>query len=361
MHANLSSSAIAFCTLLRERHEFALGRAETHDVLRATELIGISDRTRLRAALRSICCGRKTDIAAFDLAFDEYFTSGPPGVPQPKHARRRRPQGAGDTDNERLSKFALEDEGLADGWQAMRARYSPSASAAPPPPVPGPGYEEAVDVANRLVARIRLGRSRRWRPQKRGRRVDVRRTLRTSLQTGGEIAELRHLGHPLRNPRFIVLVDGSRSMNEHARAALQIAYALCRRSRRTNIFCFSTELREITRELRSIPRDGTGRLDGIGEAWGGGTRIGASLREFVRKFRAKLDEHTYVIVVSDGLDVGNIADLEYAMREIQRRAAAVAWVNPHAGEPGFEPTARGMQAVLPFISALTTWAELIGA
>ncbi len=357
----LVPSTVDFCTRLREEHGFALGRAEMHDALRAMDLVGIADRTRLRAALRSICCSRPDEIATFDLTFEEYFTSGTAGVPQPKHARRRRPQGSGPPPSERQSTFALESESLGESWQALRARYSPAASAAPPPPVPGPGFEEAAEVVNRLVARVRLGRSRRWRPQTRGRRIDVRRTLRASLQTGGEIAALRYLDHPLRNPRFVLLVDGSRSMNEHAAAALQVAYALCRRSRRASVFCFSTALREITRELRAVPRDGAGRLSEIGEAWGGGTRIGASLSEFVRKFRARLDENTYVIVVSDGLDVGEIAELEYAMREIRRRAAAVAWVNPHAAEPGFEPTARGMLAVLPYVTTLTTWGGLAGA
>jgi uncharacterized protein with von Willebrand factor type A (vWA) domain len=44
--------------------------------------------------------------------------------------------------------------------------------------------------------------------------------------------------------------------------------------------------------------------------------------------------------------------LELAMREIKRRSAGVIWLNPLASHPEFKPTARGMQAALPYISTL---------
>ena len=40
------------------------------------------------------------------------------------------------------------------------------------------------------------------------------------------------------------------------------------------------------------------------------------------------------------------------MREIKRRSASVIWLNPLASHPEFKPTARGMQAALPYISRL---------
>ena len=361
MVASLAAAAADFCARLRTDHAFILGRSQTHDVLRAAELIGIDDRTRFKAALRCVCTSRPEEIATFDRAFDDYFTGESPGVPQPEQARRYRPEGNGASDEERQSTFTLEGEGLAERWEAMRARYSPTASASAPPPVFDEGFDDADALAERLVRRIRLGSSRRRRPHPRGDRIDVRRTIRASVQTGGEAAYLRYLARPLRNPRFVVLIDGSRSMNEHAKAALQVAYALCRRTRRASAFVFSTSLREVTRELRRLTPGGSDRVGMLGDAWGGGTRIGASLRDFVRNFRGRIDDHTQVIVVSDGLDVGDLTDLDYAMREISRRAAAVAWVNPHAAEPGFSPTARGMQAVLPYVSTLTTWRGLAGA
>jgi uncharacterized protein with von Willebrand factor type A (vWA) domain len=92
----------------------------------------------------------------------------------------------------------------------------------------------------------------------------------------------------------------------------------------------------------------------LGEAWGGGTRIGASLAECLRNFSGRLSDQTFVIVMSDGLDVGEIPQLRRSMREIARRSAAIAWVNPHADRPGYVPSANGMQAALPYLTALVS-------
>jgi uncharacterized protein len=352
--ADLARSVLAFCTLLRDEHEFTVGRAEVHDALRAAEVVGIADRTRLRAALRAVCCSRPEDVAIFDRRFDDFFSGGATGVPQTKPIRHYRPDAADGPPPQRPPRsLQLESESLAQRWEMLQTRYSPIEAAALTPSITGDTTSDTL--VQRLLARLRLGRSRRLRPQQRGRFLDLRRSVRASLQTGGEIVALRRRGYPLRNPRFVVLIDASRSMREHAPAALQFAHALCRRTLRSSAFVFSTELREVTRDLRR------GRLGELGAAWGGGTRIGASLYAFVQKFASRLDDQTFVIVASDGLDVGELFTLEHAMREIARRSAAVAWVNPHAATPGFTPAARGMQTVLPHISSLTNWQGLADA
>jgi uncharacterized protein len=351
--ADLASAVLEFCTLLRDEHDVLLGRAEVHDALRAAELVGITERTRLRTALRAVCCGTSRDIAIFDRVFDGFFSSGATGMPQPKHARRLRPNEGEPPPQRPQGTLQLESESLAQQWEALQTRYSPSAAAAAPPAL-APN-EDADTLAQRLIARMRLRPGRRLRSMPRGRFFDLRRTVRASLQMGGEIVTLRRRGYPLRDPRFVVLIDASRSMSEHAPIALQFAHALCRRTLRASAYVFSTELREVTRDLRR------GKLNDVGAAWGGGTRIGSSLRTFIRKFGARLDDRTVVIVASDGLDVGELAVLERAMHEIARRSAAVAWVNPHAAQPGFTPSAHAMQAVLPHISSLGTWQGLVDA
>jgi uncharacterized protein len=353
--ADLASAALEFCTLLRDEHGFALGRAEMHDALRAAEITGITDRVRLRAALRAVCCGAPKDIAIFDRLFDDFFSSGATGVPQSKRPHRYRPDDRGAPPPQRPPPGSLEpeSESLAQQWEALQTRYSPVEAAATPPAIVS--SRDAAMLVQRLLARLRLRPGRRLRSMPRGRFLDLRRTVRASLKTGGEFISLRRRGYPLRDPRFVVLIDASRSMREHAPVALEFAHALCRRTLRASAYVFSTELREITRDLRRS------KLSDLGAAWGGGTRIGASLRTFLRRFGSRLDDRTIVIVASDGLDVAGLEPLERAMREIARRSAAVTWVNPYVAQSGFAPSARGMQAVLPYISSLTTWQGLLDA
>jgi len=140
-------------------------------------------------------------------------------------------------------------------------------------------------------------------------------------------------------------------MADSAPVLLQFAYALERATRRARTYAFSTDLQDLTRVLR-VARPGD-ELEGLGESWGGGTRIGANLSRFVRDYAPRvLDDQTLVIVASDGLDCGDATQLERAMREIKRRSAAVVWLNPHAGSYGFAPTASGMRSARPYVDVL---------
>lgn len=352
MNANLAAAVIDFCAQLRREHGFKVGPREARDAMRAIDCVGVEQRSRFAAALRSVCCSRPDEIEIFDRAFAAFFSREAPGAPQPKRARRQRvPHDAGSAATPRSP--VSESESLAEGWELRRAQYSPAASSVDAVTIPIEGLAATLTQAQRLIRRLHLARSLRWKPSARGERFDLRRTLRAGLRTGGELMLPHMLDRPLRNPRFVLLLDGSRSMSEHSARMLQFAYALCRRTRRASAFVFSTKLREVTRQLRAAARKAY-RLEGLGEAWGGGTRIGASLAECLRNFGARLSDQTFVIVMSDGLDVGEIPQLRRAMREMARRSAAIGWVNPHADRPGYTPSADGMQAALPYLTALVS-------
>jgi uncharacterized protein with von Willebrand factor type A (vWA) domain len=348
----LSRNLPAFAKTLRDAYDIDAGHARAHDALRALEAIGVESRSRAKHALRTVFCSHAGEIERFDRAFDAFFWGGPAGVRQPRQRDEAGDTGASRTAPPECHEATGETAGRATA--TLRARYSPSASGTHDrPEIAAEGLAETLADAGRLVASLRLGRSRRWKANVRGERFDLRRTLRASLQTGGIPLHVRTLGHPLRNPRVVVLLDASRSMSPQAGALLQMGYALCRRSRRARVFTFSTALREITRELRAIGDAGSQRrLRTLGEAWGGGTRIGESLRAFVRANGSRLDADTLVVIASDGLDAGDVALVKDAMRRIDRRCAGIVWLNPHAGQAGFEPAAAGMRAALPYVSAL---------
>jgi uncharacterized protein len=377
MSDNLTAKVAEYCSRLRSEHGFNIGPRETHEALQAIEVVGVAKRARVAAALRAVCCSRPEEVALFDRAFAAFFSTAPLGVPQPRHAHRRRSRSGRRSRREETAGAPAErplqavphDEGgigglqtsaqpvaldLAQAWQMRRARYSPIAGTSEAIAIPTDGLDAALAQAQRLVRRLSLVPSPRWQPKHDGERFDLRRTLRASLRTGGDVIVPRTLGHRRYDPRFVLLLDGSRSMSDHGGRALQFAHALCRSTRRASVFLFSTKLREVTRRLREAGRSAPYRLDDLGEAWGGGTRIGASLAQCVRKHGARLNDRTFAIVISDGLDVGDMAQLKWAMREIARRCAAVAWVNPLAGLPGYTPSARGMRAALPYIAALVS-------
>jgi uncharacterized protein len=66
-----------------------------------------------------------------------------------------------------------------------------------------------------------------------------------------------------------------------------------------------------------------------------------------------------VIIVSDGLDVGEPDVLRLAMSELHRRSAAVVWLNPLIQTPGYELTAEGMSTARPYVTTFSSANDVI--
>ena len=374
--ASLPSNLAAFCAMLRSDYHFRTGPRELHDAARALELTELADERAMRDALRPVLASRLEDVRVFDQAFDRFFaragagmsTAGTPSASHPLEHEHQRSAPAnrvtdrsagtqfedGDAHAEEAGSGAVHDvedavEDTAAGL--MRARYSPAAVEGPAL-VLDPADRAWREAAVMLVNRVRAGQSRRWRPAKRGQRFDLRRTLRTSLHTGGDVVLPKWRARPRRRPRFVVMIDGSRSMEPYVRPALQAAVALAGVTANIEAFTFSTALSRVTRDVRRAAR-GERRYLELHDAWGGGTTIGACLREFLQKHAERvLGRDTLVIIASDGLDVGDPRVLRDAVGRISRLAAALVWLNPLMTTPGYEPTARGMSVARPYVTTL---------
>lgn len=384
---SLQSNLIAFCTVLRRDRGFRIGPGELHDAARALDIVDLSDERAVRDALRPILCATREEAAVFDRAFSEFFFPKPSGarqtgLPAVRDARREKarrrdedvhadgrtpPERPADENGSEPVGGSIAPRAVADrdGERAAlvaRAAYSPlAADDADEAPVLTRVEPAWRDAARMLVRRLHVGLSRRWRPASSGRRFDLRRTLRASVQTGGETLAPRWLRRPRRTPRFVVVVDGSRSMGESARTALRVAVAIASVTMHVEVFTFSTALRRVTTDVRRAAAGEARRLGRLHHAWAGGTSIGECLGELLRRFGERLIRRdTVVIIASDGLDVGAPDALRAAMRELHRRSAGVVWLNPLLETPGYEPTAGGMRAARPYIDTFTSATDPAG-
>ena len=360
----LPDNLIAFCGFLRRAHAFRIGPGEVHDAARALEIVDLTDEHAVRDALRPVLSGTLGEATLFDRAFTKFFFPGPPGAPQPDL-----PPLGGEIDSEdaaaaeegahaaakTIAPLEIAEHDAGTPAQPVGSSYSPFDAEASESPELTSVDRQWRDAARSLVRRFHLGLTRRWRPAARGRRFDLRRTLRASLQTGGEALTPRWLRRPRRTPRFVLLVDGSRSMGGDARTALQLGVAIATSTMRVEVFTFSTALERVTGDVRRAAAGETRRLDRLHHAWAGGTSIGACLVDFLRRFGDRMiGRDTIVMVASDGLDVGAPDRLRDAMRELYRRSAGVVWLNPLLATPGYEPTARGMRTARPFITTFAS-------
>jgi uncharacterized protein with von Willebrand factor type A (vWA) domain len=381
---SLPDNLAAFCDFLRRVHAFRIGPGELHDAARVLEVIDLGDERAVRNVLRPVLSGTFADAQAFDAAFTTFFYPVSSAEHQDQPASTRREPGPGadaraaDMPAVRHAPSpdadAVDDIGAAGGPMTpsdttadvheaalvARSSYSPLDAESVESPVLPHADPQWRDSARAFIRRVELGTARRWRPATRGRRFDFRRTLRASLQTGGEPIAARWLRRPQRVPRFILIVDGSRSMSDHARTALQLAVALASVTIRLEVFTFSTGLERVTDDVRRAAAGERRRLERLHRAWAGGTSIGACLHDFLRRFGTRVGRETVVMIASDGLDVGDLAALGDAMRNLRRRSAAVVWLNPLLETKGYEPTAGGMRAARPYVTTLTSVSDAHG-
>jgi uncharacterized protein with von Willebrand factor type A (vWA) domain len=352
-----------FCRLLRARG-VRVTPAESIDAVRAIELVDVTDRADVYLALRPLLTMREDDIAMFDELFADWWDSTPggPGLGSDPTSRTRQPS------RPRPSPNRTQDERAAptlSGWakSADVAEEESSVSLAAPSTRQSQGakdfgtFEDADLVAleqltARLAKRLNARRSRRWRAAYRGQgtRIDLRRTMRLSLDLGGDLLELARRERKLRRTKVIALCDVSGSMDLYSRFLLQFLYALQHAFARVETYAFSTRLVRITDALaRGSYREALDELARSESGWSGGTKIGASIAEFVAASLRRVDRRTVVIVLSDGWDTGEPEIVSEALAAIHRRAGRVVWLNPLLGSPTYQPLTRGMQAALPHV------------
>ena len=212
------------------------------------------------------------------------------------------------------------------------------------------------DEVDRLLAQLRLvgetRRSRRRRPSRRADgRPDLRRTIRESLRTGGEPLARPSMVRARVPRRVVLLADISGSMETYSRALVRFAHAAVSARANVEVFTLGTRLTRLTRELDTHDPDlALARAAEAVPDWSGGTRLGEGLRRFNDRWGTKgLARGAIIVILSDGWDRGDPADLAEQMARLRRVAHRIVWVNPLKASPGYAPLAKGMAAALPFV------------
>jgi hypothetical protein len=220
---------------------------------------------------------------------------------------------------------------------------------------------ELVAAMRLLRLAVPLRRSRRQVSGRRGPAVDLRATLRLAGRGAGDPVRLRRRRPRQRPRRLVVLCDISGSMAPYARALLQLVYCAAG-GVDAEVFTFATRLTRLTRTLRRVsPSVALRRAGQSAPDWSGGTRIGESLRAFLDTYGARgMARQAVVLVVSDGWDTGDPAELGRQMARLSRLAHRVVWANPRTASARYRPLAGGMAAAWPHCDAVVS-AHHLGA
>jgi uncharacterized protein len=220
------------------------------------------------------------------------------------------------------------------------------------------------DELARLVSAMRAlrlatppRRSRRYEAGSRGRRIDLRTTLRQAQRSGGYPVRLARHRLRLRPRRLVVLCDISGSMEPYARALLQLVYcAVAAGGPRTEVFTFATRLTRLTRVLAKVaPEVALARAGKAAPDWSGGTRIGEALKAFIERYGSRgLARGAVILIISDGWETGDAEVLGEQMARLSRLAHRIVWANPRTASPRYEPLVAGMAAAWPYCDAVVS-------
>ncbi|WP_069760839.1 VWA domain-containing protein [Streptomyces sp. LUP47B] len=184
-------------------------------------------------------------------------------------------------------------------------------------------------LARKLATRLAARRRRAARGS-----IDLRRTLRGSLSTGGvPMKPVLRRRRPAR-PELVLLCDVSGSVSGFSDFTMLLVQALHDQFSKVRVFAFVNRLDEITRLLEHGAADPEGlgariRAEATLTGWHGSSDYGVAVGEFASRYGDALSPRTTVFVLGDART--NMSDPNLpAVREITERARRVYWLNPEA-------------------------------
>jgi uncharacterized protein len=371
----LPAMAAAFARRLRDAGlpvapERAARFADALAVVRPTS------RRRLYWTARAVFVSERTQVPAFDAVFAAVFGVGAAAEGRSESAAEPAPTEPAPTESgvapdSRAGDAQADESGAAVNPGASTPEPSAPASDAPVPMLAsdeevlrGKRFDalEPHELAqlHRLMSSLTLAtprrRTRRADRRRHGERIDLRRSLRGSLRTGGDPVRLARRQRRLVHRRIVLLCDISGSMEPYARAYLQFLVCAAGAGPRAEAFVFATRLTRVTRALATRnPDRAIQRAAAAAPDWSSGTRIGDALKEFNdRHGRRGMARGAVVVILSDGWERGDPGLVGRELERLARLAYRIVWVNPRVASARFSPRVGGMAAALPHCDALVS-------
>ena len=344
----------------------------------ALTLVAPVARRRLYWTARAVFVSDPTQIKAFDAIFSEVFGGRGTARILPQDARQvssppdERPETDIKSTAERehpVDSRSVDTPNTPDGRgeKARERAVLVPAVASDEELITSKRFDalDADELAQlyRLMSDLALAtpqrRTRRTERFRHGAHIDLRRTLRGSLRTGGDPIRLARRRRRVVPRRVVLLCDISRSMEPYARAYLQFLTSAAGPGlggQRNEAFAFATRLTRLTRALHSRnPERAIQQAAVAAPDWSSGTRIGEALKTFNdRHGRRGMARGAVVVILSDGWERGDPGLVEQEMERLARLAYRIVWVNPRAAANNFVPRAGGMAAALPYCDALVS-------
>ncbi|MEP0134173.1 VWA domain-containing protein [Eudoraea sp.] len=345
---------IDFTMYCRER-QFVLGPQETRDAFEISEKGYFLDRKLFQYSLKSIYCKRKEHFDRFDEMFNRFWSR----YYEEKLEQRKSviKQKMKEPDSETIiflgAKFnkphqekkeeAKQTKGANDNTRLRQTDFTK---------VDVTDKERLEELAEELFHQMSMRFKRRQENSNKG-IIDIRRTIRKNVPKGGWMLDLSYKKKRKEKRKVVFLLDVSGSMDTYSFYLLKYILVLKKYFKELEFFTFSTELTYITPMLReNNEKEIVKKIGKDVNSWSSGTKIGESLTEFLSVYGSKfLSQKHIVVILSDGLETGNVTQLKEAVQTIHRKCKTLVWLNPLKGMKNYQPIQKGMVNVMPHLDA----------
>ncbi len=331
------------------------GVQETLDALQAVESIGVPSEFNVKVVSRSIFCNSKDDVDQFDYHFDAFWKGDAKRVRskiEVSQQLRSKEQsssliwlGNSHNNGKETTRESREVTGANARERLQRTDFSKVSE------VDG---EELEALAQELWREMNKRLSRRLKESSKQGQINIRRTIRKNISSGGDPWRLAFKRRKPHKPRLVMFLDVSGSMDKYSFYLLRFVYAIQQNFQQVESFLFSTRLHYITDIVkRGKFSTKLKELTERAEGWSSGTTMGACFQEFNQRYaKYALSRQSIVLILSDGLDTGNTESLKKEL--VSKRTKKLIWLNPLKGTKGFQPTAKGMASALPLVDVFSS-------
>jgi uncharacterized protein with von Willebrand factor type A (vWA) domain len=363
-----------FAHYLRD-HGFALGYAELELMVRAAAALPLGQWPRIEALWRGIASGSRKQWVKYPELHQAFWfphkvkastkSSGmtqrgrslpelvqqmhsemgqnPPTVPSPPAASGPPKPSLGMADQPGTGE--LEDSDAPERAQGGASATAPMDERDFADWMPG-DMDRFEPLVEALKRRLRAQLMRRLESHRDKGSIHLRRSLRSAMATGGELVKLHHVRRKRRQPKVVVLVDVSRSMEVHAQFYLRLSRAFVE-VMDARAFVFHTSVADVTPLMKRRSERVQEKVNAVTFGFGGGTRIATCVQETLERHLGRsIARGDLFMVFSDGYDTDEPQALADALAQVRARGARVCWLHPTVQVPQSE----AIRLALPYIS-----------
>ncbi len=350
--SSLTESIVAFVQFLRS-HGMNIGIQETQDALLSAEADLLKNRYQFKFALKAIFCNSPEERKVFEKLFFLFWETNPIDLRDEKNKTSLQGIVQKKTNASLVMVgFGQSKEETEEAKQVSGANEVEKLKTTDLAKLSTMDASLLDEIAKKLFKQMAIRLRRRVKNCNKQGQINLRRTIRRSISYGGEPIDILRRSRTPKKQRLIVLLDVSGSMDKYSYFLLRFICALKEHFRQLEAFVFSTSLKRISKSLQFNRIDFVlNSIANMADNWSSGTKIGECLITFNNQFGKRiLNGSPLVLILSDGLDTGDVTILNKELQHIKKKSKKIIWLNPLKGMQGYQPTAKGMVAAMPSIT-----------